>query len=1110
MEQLNISTKVKNPNSPTITNPTKGLSAEEVNAIVSKTNEIIDYVEELTITGGVTQVDDNLTSTSIEHALSANQGRILNENKVNISDITNDITTGGTTKPLSAEQGKILKTTVDDKFNTSTGHDHDGSDSKQIDHVNLLNKGTNTHTQIDSHIGNISNPHSVTKTQVGLGNVPNLDTTTAVNSAHTHANKTDLDNITPTDITNIHNLSGVNTGDETNSSIKTKLGTDLSNKLDYNGDGSSLTNMTKSQVGLGNVDNTTDANKNVLSATKLTTAITIGTLTGDVVSTGSTFDGTGNNTNSTIISDNDITNTKLADMPTATIKGNDSLSTDSPQDLTVSEVRTLLNISNIDNTSDLNKPISIVQAAENTNLQNQINGLAGGMLGTLAFDAAAPTPAQSGYYVFTSAGTSGAWLGSVPVVKDGRVYVTKTGESYTYAYVDPNDNYIAKSMMSDSLTAGGSDKVASSEAVKALNELKAGEYLFPSDGINLVDPYTVKHGYYITQTGTPSGIESTGTGASTSDFVEVTVGETYYLNSSYGFRTYDANKAFVSSPAGSVYTVPPGVSYVRITSHNYAGSLETIINAQKTGNFSIYKGSANLAKQFHRLVNPVIDLISSIADKTFPIEKINADLMLSTDIKTVLSSNLIDPLSAKFDIECAQGSEQANLGWCCTGFIKITDYVSAFCWNSNIVLYDDYKNKITPSVTNGHPLPASVKYVRFYNRYSQLPNNYDNIDGKWFFGKGSFIPNPIPRFAKIFNPYDIDLYSPLIDKFVKPQTINFVDSINLINPYSCSLNTALNSNGDPYEVDGWVTTDFIEIDDHTVNYAWDISIIQAYDANKALVSVTLTNGQPIPNTVSYIRGYTGNGLITTYARVASSLFFGKSNSVPTPHVGYAKRIDPILVDVVDSKRDITFPFKDKRLFCIGDSFTMQGFYFSSLLSSTLATKVGDTGGSGNGSTLTTFAANIAQFSTLIAQADIITVLGGTNDYNHGSTTLGSYSDAAGANTIYGAVKATIAAIQAINANARIVFFTQPERKSYGGNPANTIPPDVNAQGINMYNISEAIYDCCSRMGIACCQTHHTLWPMNQVDLYTSDGLHPNPNGGNILGGQMGKFINSLL
>jgi len=44
-------------------------------------------------------------------------------------------------------------------------------DATKIDHTSLINKGSNTHAQIDTHIAATNNPHATTKSQVGLGNV---------------------------------------------------------------------------------------------------------------------------------------------------------------------------------------------------------------------------------------------------------------------------------------------------------------------------------------------------------------------------------------------------------------------------------------------------------------------------------------------------------------------------------------------------------------------------------------------------------------------------------------------------------------------------------------------------------------------------------------------------------------------------------------------------------------------------------------------------------------------------------------------------------------------------------------------------------------------------
>ena len=78
-------------------------------------------------------------------------------------------------------------------------------------------------TNIQSHISSTSNPHSVTKSQVGLGNV---DNTSDINKPISTATQTALDGkqLIGTYATGTGTANGTNTGDETLTSIKTKLG----------------------------------------------------------------------------------------------------------------------------------------------------------------------------------------------------------------------------------------------------------------------------------------------------------------------------------------------------------------------------------------------------------------------------------------------------------------------------------------------------------------------------------------------------------------------------------------------------------------------------------------------------------------------------------------------------------------------------------------------------------------------------------------------------------------------------------------------------------------------------------------------------------------------
>ena len=169
------------------------------------------------------------------------------------------------------------------------------NDYNDLDNKPVIPTVITNHSELTLDDG--TNPHGTTKNDVGLANVPNLDTTDAVNNSHTHSNKSILDLITEPfttslkslydgavtsinnllltgqrlitsgEITKLSNTSGTNTGDETTSSIQTKrpLKTIEGQSLE----GSGNIDLTKNDIGLGNVDNTSDLNKPISTATQI-------------------------------------------------------------------------------------------------------------------------------------------------------------------------------------------------------------------------------------------------------------------------------------------------------------------------------------------------------------------------------------------------------------------------------------------------------------------------------------------------------------------------------------------------------------------------------------------------------------------------------------------------------------------------------------------------------------------------------------------------------------------------------------------------------------------------------------------------------------------------
>ncbi|MCC2864925.1 hypothetical protein LK494_03190 [Anaerovorax odorimutans] len=101
----------------------------------------------------------------------------------------------------------------------------------------------NNHDAEQEHEKNKSNPHAVTKEQIGLGNVPDVTT----------------NDQTPT-FTEDQNLTTLVSGEKM-TALFGKIAKAVSSLIEHIGNKDNPHNLTKAQVGLGNVDNTADTAK---------------------------------------------------------------------------------------------------------------------------------------------------------------------------------------------------------------------------------------------------------------------------------------------------------------------------------------------------------------------------------------------------------------------------------------------------------------------------------------------------------------------------------------------------------------------------------------------------------------------------------------------------------------------------------------------------------------------------------------------------------------------------------------------------------------------------------------------------------------------------------
>lgn len=225
----------------------------------------------------------------------------------------------------------------------------------------------------------------LTKAQVGLGSADNTsDAAKPVSTAQLAALnlKASLAGAVFTGAISATNLSGTNTGNETALSIKTALGaataladgyltstnwTAFNAKLAADGSGAALTGLTKAQVGLGNVTNTSDAAKPVSlaqqAALDLKADLAGATFTGVIAADNLSGTNSGDETAATIKTKLGAA-TALADGYLTSVDWavfNAKLSPTGSGAALIGITAAQVGLGSVDNTSDMAKPVSTAQ-----------------------------------------------------------------------------------------------------------------------------------------------------------------------------------------------------------------------------------------------------------------------------------------------------------------------------------------------------------------------------------------------------------------------------------------------------------------------------------------------------------------------------------------------------------------------------------------------------------------------------------------------------------------------------------------------------------------------------------------------------------------------------
>lgn len=470
----------------------------------------------------------------------------------------------------------------------------------------------------------------------------------------------------------------------------------------------------------------------------------------------------------------------------------------------------------------------------------------------------------------------------------------------------------------------------------------------------------------------------------------------------------------------------------------------------------------------------------------------------------------------------AWGSELPNASYYLSDYIAVVEGETYYGPNTRFVTAFDSKKDVMHSAgsddqLNAYIVPSGVAYIRV-TVYETNIDAYQLELGSEATSYETFV-RELNAAVKI-EPASLLVNSSkgeVLDVLGIQETLSergelmgdrFMLGKNLFNKDTALVNHFMGDNGELKDDTAiYSCSDYIAVEEGSTYAIAGTRFLAAFDVDKTHLAGLGTNASissyTVPASVAYVR-------ITCLTSFLDNYQFELGGS-QTDYEEYHYKINANAriygSQVLTHWRGLTWS-------ALGDSVTAQAKWITPVVNALgMILENNGVGGAQVGGDLVNSMWQDSRITTVSTDADLITVMGGTNDWAN-NRALGdtNSSDIA---EYCGALNEIVSKLHARNGTARVVFVTPPygEFIDYGARPGTWPNEYTNGAGLTTRDYADAMMSVAKKWSIPCVDVHQLagINTLNKATYIGNDGayLHPNEAGGERIAEGLLGFLKSI-